>query len=313
MNYIVGTHSYLLIIELDELWNINGYKVLNNGHHYGIGLLNDTIISKNEEDILNVYERTDPFKLINTITLSGNNNYIHQVSCANGGIYYANTDFNSIVYHGLYDNVRHEYHLNDKTTDANHINSVFPVKDKIISLLHNRGSRSEVVILDHDSINGFKVFNSFKLWHSGCHNIYIDDNYLYYNASSEGKFIVVDIVNRSIDKIINFPGHTKGLSFDGKHIVIGVSQHSQREQRYNSRSYLAVIDKDSHEFITMIDINIPELQYAAGNINEIRYLSHDEHAHSNLNLNVENMKTFKLVKYDLLLNILKNVKKFVTR
>jgi hypothetical protein len=106
------------------------------------------------------------------------------------------------------------------------------------------------------------------------YNVFIDGDYLFYNASQKHHFVAVDLKKDRIAKRIDFEGwHTKGISVTDKYIVVGLSEHTFRDKRLEAQGRLAVIDKKSLSTHKIIDLNFPELPHPIGNVNEIRCLS----------------------------------------
>lgn len=300
MRFAIATHSFLLVITLDKDWTVKEYKVLNTGHHYGIGLCNQgkgkLICDFGGKDLI-VFEKDEPFSLLGSISTGGQHGKVHQVCYANDGIYLANTEYNSIIYQSLVDKSFHEYFFDSVRYDRNHINSVFPDKQRIVVLLHNHFAPSEVAVLRHDRTEGFQFQKRISLWHSGCHNIYLDDHRLMYNASAKGLFVTVDLPKRKIERILRFPGHTKGLCIIDKHILIGFSDHAVREARTTSRGHLAVIDKESLDIVKTVDVNFPDLPHPVGNVNEIRCLTETDYAHYCTERINDNVTTMRLARF----------------
>jgi hypothetical protein len=115
-----------------------------------------------------------------------------------------------------------------------------------------------------------------------CHNIFVDRNYLFYNASAAREFIAVDLAKETVVKKLPFPGfHTKGMSVTQDYIVIGLSAHAAHYMdRIHSVGRLAVIDRHTLSVIKVIEVELPTLAAPIGNINEIRCLSEPELGHS---------------------------------
>lgn len=284
-SYIIATHSFLIRLVLDPDWHIHTIVVLDTEHHYGTAIIDDTLMTtikrKNnrlDAPLLNTYLITHKAERISSVSLADGMNDVHQIAHANDGVYFANTGCNSIVYQSLDGETRHEYVIGEFPTDVNHLNSVFPCGTQIFGLLHNRYREdSELAIFDHDLRRGFELRHCIRLWHRGVHNVYLDDSYLYYSASSDGKVIVVDLATQCVVAERQFDGYTKGLSMTD-YLVVGITEHATRVARFTTKGFLAVLDPVSLQQIAKVDLNHPSLPYAIGNINEIRALGPNERA-----------------------------------
>ncbi|NUQ36316.1 MAG: hypothetical protein HUU23_00660 [Caldilineales bacterium] len=280
MQFVVSTHSRLLRIDLDAHWRITDMAVLADGPHYGIALAPQPlpgIIAKSNTCDLTAYDLSQDANRAQMPVPHTNNDHIHQIAFARDGLYIANTFYNSLTYQTLDGSIRHEYAFNGHRTDINHVNSVYPCGDLVLVLLHNRSQPSQIAVLEHDLARGFAAREMIRLPHNGCHNVFVDQRYLYYCASGVGHFVVVDLRKKQIKLDLPFAGHTKGLSVTEDHIVFGLSEHAKREARLTSRGQLVVVDRCRLAICSMIDLNE---QGAVGNVNEIRCLSEPELAHT---------------------------------
>lgn len=302
MKYVVATHSFLILVDFEDDWTVKDYKILNQGYHFGIALLennSDGFHNRNSSPSLgkepgfityrggeNVHEQTDMAlwtytangELIGTSNLSSYWGDVHQLSCANNGLYLTNTKFNRLVYQSGETEITHEFVFHGLNYDRNHLNSVFPCEDQIFVILHNRAySQSELVILNHDLASGFKVEKVLSLWNVGCHNVYLDDSVLIYNASQAHELVIVNLKEDQIQSRIPFTGwHSKGMSVTDKFIVVGLSEHAFRDKRSTAEGRIAVVDRETFNPIKIIDLNFEDLPHPIGNVNEIRCVSGGE-------------------------------------
>lgn len=296
MQYVVSTHSYLLLIDFDDNWRILDMRTLDQGTHYGIALLSDSpphFLAKHNHSDITAYRSDGESILQDQAVRQDGNDQIHQMAYARGGLYIANTAFNSVTFQTLDGKTRHEYNFFGQRTDVNHVNSVFPCDDLLLVMLHNREKNSEIFVMKHDLQQGFEPREVIRLPHTGCHNIFVDGQNLYYCASSQRRFVVVNHRKRRLAKDILFGGHTKGLSVTDNHVVLGVSDHARREARLSTRGQLAVLDRRNHAILTMVDLNIAG---NVGNVNEIRCLSAPELAHTGDRQIANGLRSFSLVK-----------------
>jgi hypothetical protein len=302
MKYIVATHSFLILVDFEDDWTVRNYKILNQGYHFGIALLENNSGKSHKWDGAmsfkegpgfiayrggsNVHEQTDMAlwtynangEFVCSNPLSNDWGDIHQLSFANNGLYLTNTKFNRLVYQSAESEIIQEFIFHGLDYDRNHLNSVFPCGDQIFVILHNRAySESELVILNHNATTGFEIEKVLSLWNVGCHNVFIDDSVLYYNASQAHEFIIVDLIKDRVLRRIPFTGwHSKGMSVTDRHIVVGLSEHAFRDKRSTAEGKIAVVDRETFSLSKIIDLNFEDLPHPIGNINEIRCLSGGE-------------------------------------
>jgi hypothetical protein len=276
---------------------VKDYQIINRGYHYGVGLnttisstdpVNQEIIAyrggasleRQDQPTLMLY-RGQAFNQYRKVDLGKGFGDVHQMACANQGVFLTNTAFNSLVFFDFEEDLTQKFIFDDAETDQNHVNSVLPFQGKVIVVLHNRGKKeSEIVVLAHSRGTGFVVEERKSLWHLGCHNIYLDHDFLYYNASRKHELFRINLDDSSQRQGVHFPGwHTKGLSVDQDFLVIGLSEHTLREKRSTARGKLAVVDRNRFKIVTTIDLNFPELPHPVGNINEVRCISGEELGH----------------------------------
>lgn len=296
MQYLISTHAYLFLYDFDQHWRITARKTINNDHHYGIALISSDplhFVAKSHKSELTEYRMTGSDVVDNQVFLHKDNDHIHQMTYANGGIYVANTFYNSVTYQTLDGSVRQEYHFYNSNTDTNHVNSVFPCGDLVLVMLHNFKQRSQVWVMEHDLRRGFTPRHVIHLADPSCHNVFVDDRHLYYCASGSRRFIVVDYRKHRIVKDILASGHTKGLSVTDNHLVIGVSEHAEREARRASRGQLLVLDRRKFGIVAMIDLNE---EGNVGNVNEIRSITLPELARSGERSIAQNLRSFTLAR-----------------
>lgn len=299
MIYAITTHSFLVIVEFDRDWKIRNYQVLNKGYHYGIALMErdgndseekdsirfvayrggDAVSNQNDRQLM-IYEGNKSFDLIATIALGDGTGDIHQITYANGGLYIVNTRYNSVVFRNLETDVRHEYFFENIADDRNHVNSLFPCGNQVLVMLHNKGHReSQLAVLLHDVTKGFMLERILSLWHFACHNVFVDGNTLFYNASPVHSLIKVDLEKRRVAGKVSFEGHSKGLSATTDYLVVGLSEDTFRDRRSISKGKLAIIDRHSLSIRSTVDLDFPSLPHPIGNVNEVRCISGGEFAH----------------------------------
>lgn len=285
IRYAIATHSRLITASFMEDFQAVRFRELSNdGHHYGIALdprVPGTLLSKHKSTELLRYSTEEPHERLEAIPFPGALKNVHQIAAANDGIYAANTTYNSVVYKNLDRGTHHEYFFNGHNTDVNHVNSVLPCGDQILVLLNNlRKQPSQIAVLSHSPEAGFELRHVMSLWHAGCHNIALNGRYLYYNASADCTFVVVDLEQEKVVHKTRFPGHTKGLSVRDDHLLVGFSEVAERKLRHKTHGYLAVIDSETFATRKVIDLNSDSFSGPIGNVNEVRCISGGELGHA---------------------------------
>ncbi len=292
MQFAVATHSFLCLFSLDDQWDIDDFRLLNRGHHYGIGIdrdagrmyakVNDRALDTLTEEYVLAFDLDAPCEPVGRHRLRGWLNDVHQTAWANDGLYIANTAYNSVVYQSPQTGHFDEYFFDGVRFDKNHVNSVYPYGSTLFAVLHNTNTHgnSEIAQLHHRPGAGFQIENRVRLWHGGCHNVYLDPPYLLYNASNDGRFVAVDIDEREPVCELQFPGHTKGLSVTPEYVVLGHSDHAEREERPTSHGHFSVVDRSDWSRVADVDLNVGALPHPIGNVNEVRRLDAPDLAHA---------------------------------
>ena len=317
--YAVSTHSFLLVVEFDPQWQIVNHEILKKGYHFGMALIRHadseryaesneplylavyhggTSVKDQDNKQILIYEIGDSYELVDTISLDCEYGDVHQVAYANGGFYIANTACNEIVFRTVLGDRFHKYQFEGVSNDRNHINSIYPCGDQIIAMLHNNSHKeSELAILQHNLADGFQLRHTLSLWSRACHNIFLDENQIIYNASRDHQLVMVDLQQDKIVKKINFGGwHSKGLSVIDDCLVVGLSEHSLRDKRATARGKLAILDKNSLSILSIVDLNLPTLHQQVGNINEVRCLTEADLGHARIKRLDINWHDLKLAK-----------------
>ncbi len=285
--YAIATHSHLVIVDFDPNWRIQDYQLLSTGYHFGLALqtVGDALhlvayrggagVYQQTEQQLRTYRVGRPCELVSVQPLQENWGDVHQIAWANGGIYSANTQFNQVVYQNA--QLTQTYAFENQHQDWNHLNSVYPCGRQVFVMLHNRGRmESQLAVLEHEAV-GFRLQQQISLWDRGCHNLFVSDPDLYYNASHTHSVVLADARRNRIIHRLTFEGwHTKGMSVTPEVIVAGLSEYTLRDRRAFSRCQLAVIERSSGSVRQVVDLSLPDYAQNLGNINELRSLSGDE-------------------------------------
>jgi hypothetical protein len=293
MELLVGSHSFLVWVELDDKFQLTGFERIADGHHYGITPLSqkNMFLAKGGERGYTFYERSEKksgkrFMVKDHFRIGRDFSAVHQVVEKDGGTYLANTDHNMLAWVPLNDPTntekRQKHHIGGYDKDINHINSIFPMGDRqVLTLMHNHGKvPSEVMIFDHSPEEGeFKVLARTYIWSRHCHNVFTDGEVLAYNASRTGRFIAGSLKSRKIIKQLNFGEHTKGLAVTNTHYIIGNSEMTNmRSRRYHTYGELIFIRRDNFKVDARVDINHPDLGQNIGNINEVRVIDQPDYS-----------------------------------
>lgn len=304
MQFAVATRSFLAQVKLTPSLDLEGFHLIEQGRHYGIALPDDTgrrfMTMRRKDDLITTYERPSNggewrFAETDRFSLPGQFADVHQIAWIGGGLYLANSGYHRVEYVSFDD--YNTQRLPFRQFGSVHLNSVFPHgRDCVLVVLHNKGLKySEIGVVQRDTDRGLALRRMLTTWDTGCHNVYMDDHHLAYNASEVGDFVVVDVQSGKQLRRIHFPGHTKGLSVTEDYYVIGCSEFASRWARNTSRGQLAVIDRRSLELVQTIDLNHPSLPHPIGNVNEVRRLDAPDAAHAHLEEPSIDWEAFDLV------------------
>ena len=294
MVLLVASHAVLAQVRLSNNWQLDKMNVLATGLHYGIGLPrpdgSEFITMLRENNILSIYKNTQSesnteYRQIRKFVCQGEYNDIHQIAYWDNGVYIANTGFNSIDYISFDTFSSKRCYINGLCYDKNHVNSIYPIgPNKLVVMLSNMKNKhavsSEIAILRNHFAKGFVTEKKLSLWDKGCHNIFLDDKVLAYNASKMGDFVLVSLGSGKIIHRINFSGYTKGLSVTKDYFLVGYSDLAERDDRNTSSGYLAIINRSNLEVEATINLSDSSLPYRVGNVNEVRCLSERDFGHS---------------------------------
>jgi hypothetical protein len=297
MRLAVGTNAGLLDVQLDDGFGVTRETIVGHGHHYGIALLPDEdnlLLCKHNHGMDRyVASGAAPLRRIGRIEqVSGGISSIHQIAYAHGGVYLADTRRNRLVFQGS-DGRQETLHLNDHEDDVDHLNSVFPCGAGVLVMLHNWYRRpSEIVLVEHRPGGTLRPAATIRLPDRGCHNVFVDDRRLLYNASETGRVVAVDLALGTVERIAALPGHVKGLSVTADHVVVGCSPHVKgRLARSTSRGGLVVLDRHSLAVVTTVELG---QEGPVGNVNEIRALDGQEAAHAGRSWPPDGLRSFRV-------------------
>ena len=299
MRFVVCTHSYLLLVTVEQNpkldmgdvtdFIVTDVKELDTGYFDGADVTKDgTMIVAarktspwsansscmfrwyNEHGRMNLPEMDgsdvlDPHQ----VTLGWHDRLLWCVSTAD----------NSIVVKAIRDiDMAHKmyFNLGSRIDDLNHINSIFvpTSKSDIYTLWHNHGDYPSQIHKHEFFITGsLAISDRQDLPHTGAHNVIVEDDTFYYNASEDG-LIVRGVWDKDTYDMaeVGEGWHPKGMCATDDYIVSGYSEHAvETPRRYISKSGLAFVDRRSWEVVAMPTILLDG--QCVGNINEVRLFS----------------------------------------
>ena len=285
----IATHGGLYVFVVDEKFDIMSAQQVDDGYHYGL-----TVDFDSDSNTSTIYAyRGGPGKEyrvpreIREWHFDGQNvtqsaihalyeeaGDVHQISkFGKNGFLLTNSARNSIDRWHPQNGVMDRLHINDETTDVNHINSILPVDDLVAIMLHNyRKLESEILILEDDG-SLMKETGRFSLKDYCCHNIGIIGSDLFINASSAQDIVKIDLKTLKETGRTRLSAHTKGMCCDGKLIFAGTSDCAARADRVASSGWLNIIDPQSLEVLKTVQLEVSSKDTGIGNVNEIRLLN----------------------------------------
>ncbi len=286
---VITSHAYLLNVIVDINNNNCLINIIKKGFFYGLskGFSNNFffVYSDNKIVVLNIVG-----EVIGFIKLNYNIQYVHQIIYENNGFYITSTDTNELVFYSLLD----KNTISFKFKANSHINSIFTYEDKVYVLLHHKGEyNSEIFVLKH--IGNKMIFEkSYKLKDKSCHNIFIEKNTLYYNASEAGDLVAVNLANFQEYIRLHIGSYNKGLSVTASHFIVGISEQTQRDKRKTSKSEIVIINRKKMKIIKKIPLILDNLSFI-GNINDIKCLNKIDFSEGT-SLSVQDSVIFQAIK-----------------
>lgn len=285
MDLVVCSHAVLAHVGLSRDWEVERLDVLATGFHYGTapGATSFTTMVR-QDNLVAEYRNGGPggrYREAGRFVCRGDFDDIHQVAVWGEGLLVTNTGHNSLDYVRFPSFETRRHFFNGHEHDVNHVNSVYPCgAEQVLVLLNNKGARpSEVTSLGWDPDRGFDRTGTLALEDVECHNVFADGDRLFYNASRSGDFVALDLAAGRVIRRHRFPGYTKGLAVTREWVIVGYSDRAERDDRANSRGYLAVIGRESLELEACVDLNALVERPVIGNVNEVRCLSEPDDGH----------------------------------
>lgn len=279
-DFLIGTHRYFFRLRLTADLKLLDTKVIDKGHTYGIcpHPLRPDVWLVSRKGAFWAYRKTGTgLQHTGQLGLHGQLQAVHQMAAYGDGVLVADTRNDRLA---LVDPdsfaIRDSHPFTNQAQDTVHINSVFPMGDQCIVLLHNGPNPpSQAVLINLKG--GFSEIARVNLRAGSCHNIFCDGQDLLYNAS--GSRTTHRLSMQGKDSVITrFGLHTKGLAVSRDHIFLGVSGFVERKMREESEGAIVVLTRDTLDEVARIPLTDPETGAASGNINEIRLINQTDFA-----------------------------------
>jgi hypothetical protein len=299
MRIVVCTHSYLLLVTLEETPKVDmsdtAFAVeevdwLDDGYFDGCDVTSDgkLIVAAQKTDPWSgmspcVFRWYDQDAITYIPEIRGDVIYDpHQITSGykDSSLWCTSTADNAIVVKALHDtddSCKLYFLPGCILNDWNHINSIFipdteEESDVVYTVWHNLGATNST-INKHSFIpmNLLRITDMMEVPHSGIHNVIVeDDDTFYYNASNDGKVVRGKWATEEYAEIeIGEGWHPKGMCATDRYLICGYSEHAvETPRRYVSQSGLVVIDKKSWELVARLPIMLDGR--TVGNINEVR-------------------------------------------
>ena len=295
MRFVVCTHSYLLLVTVNNDLTIKSTRVLDEGYFDGADVTRDgeLIVAARKTS---PWDAKTPCELLwyddigrtSMPPIDGSDILDpHQISLGvdDRAIWATSTADNSIVGIPLSDSAsRKKFYFNfgNDMGDWNHMNSIYTTPTNVIyTVMHNLHTQPSFMVEHCYETDSSKVGAGVMAIISKCitpfmgvHNlIVLDDNTIYYNASDDGAVIrsnwdTPEEVERAE---VGENWHPKGMCMTDEYIVVGYSEHAvETPRRYISQSGLAFIDRNTWEVVATPRLGIPGSRFGLGNINEVR-------------------------------------------
>lgn len=132
-----------------------------------------------------------------------------------------------------------EARLNDWGGGYHHVNSILPVADQILLMLHNgadAGRRSAIAAFDRQ----WSAVWTHQLPGPGCHDLTIDEGGALVSCNSmAGAVMTSDGRTTSVSSMM-----TRGLSVDPSGIVVGSTQYASRKDRSQASGMVSFLSPD---------------------------------------------------------------------
>jgi len=252
---IIVTTSHSVILFDAELRNSTKIHY-GSGLYYGIAELNEYIYiacrnnlncydNDKENCQLIVFDRA--FKEVKRISPSFEFGDVHGILTINNEIWCTSTADNSIAIWNSESNIwRKWYPLSERGQDINHFNTIVKLcKNRIGLVAHNKGD-SVLYTFDLEPLQLLET----KALGVHAHNFWLDNNHNVFTCSSALGYLI-----NSNSKIIQIGSFPRGVAYNGRHYLVGVSELSSREKRNETNGYIRIYDKD---WLHMYDIILPE-------------------------------------------------------
>lgn len=291
MKFVVCTHSYLLLVAVDDDLQVQEVRKLDQGYYDGADVIR-------EGDVIAAVRKTDPWKGDSPCEILWYNEHgripvlpvlqaphvfdPHQITfdSRDRGLLITSTADNSIVYQSVADaneTCKYFFLFGQEIADHNHINSIALTDDDsvVYFMFHNLSVQPSIAY--RANWGGSRIFQPTSMHnthYNGVHNVEILDptspELITYNASNDGAVIRAHWGSEEHDRAeIGAEYHPKGMALTDQYVVTGWSQHAvSTPSRYLSQSGLVFVDRQSWEVKAMPTILLGDSN--VGNINEVR-------------------------------------------
>lgn len=281
MRFVVCTHSYLLLVDVNDDFVVTGVKALDQDYYDGADVFADgTIIGCAK---MEPWNKASPSKFkffdangwIPVPPIDGSDVLDpHQCTLTpdQRALWCQSTATNEIVLKSLRDSQRDlRWRMNTPNGgDYNHLNSVCQLDDSVWIGFHNLARQPSSI--EHYTFDGMTLehLGGIILPHWSIHNIETEDGVVFhYNASDNGR--VMRYHGDTFEEaMVGREWHPKGMTLLPDYVVSGFSEHAvSTPRRFISESGLAFVDRNTWDVVAM-----PRIEYNGrliGNINEVRW------------------------------------------
>jgi hypothetical protein len=291
-DFLIGTHRCFFHLKLAGDLTLQDVHVIDQGHTYGIcphPVRNDVWLVSRQRAFW-AYHKTDAgMERGDKLGTHGQLQAVHQLAIYGDAVLVADTRHDRLA---LVDpdsfEIRDSHPLANLAGETVHVNSIFPMGDQCVVLLHNGANPpSQAVLMNLKG--GFSEIARVDLQAGSCHNIFCDGHHLLYNASGSRTAHRLALQgsdqnpNQHRDSLIKrFGLHTKGLAVSEAYIFLGVSEFVERKLRSQSVGAIVVLDRKTMDEVARIPLTDPETGASSGNINEIRLINQPDFALSSV-------------------------------
>jgi len=284
VKFLVATHSYLVVVDITDDFQLKNIQLLDNDYYYGCDVLPYGKIfcckrnepqSKRSTTGFRIWQYQNASFGLDLSGLATRHNIIdiHQATYGHKGIYLTSTGNNEIIH------VNNHFHEDFRSTfgsgnvDINHINSIDIVDDLVYVVFHNLAREPSQLWRFKYTGNDIEPEGIEQLPHYSIHNVVLDGDVYHYNASDNGAIMrgLWGDLDHYDTVEIGREWHPKGMCITDDYVISGFSEHAvDTPRRFVSESGLVFIDRESWTEAGRVILEYD--QSWIGNINEIRLL-----------------------------------------